>query len=108
MRTATRFATGRPAAGRCRRRFPGRSPQAHGIRRMRRDDRTADRPEWPCARYFRSLASLQLRRWPAGGSSMTYRYDLDYLEPSDGSLLGVLDHLLDRGVLLWGELRISV
>jgi hypothetical protein len=39
---------------------------------------------------------------------MTYRYDLDYLEPSDGSLLGVLDHLLDRGVLLWGELRISV
>lgn len=42
---------------------------------------------------------------------MTYQHDLDYLEPagaSDGSLLGVLDHLLDRGVLLWGELRISV
>ena len=42
---------------------------------------------------------------------MTYQYDLDYLEPadsSDGSLLGVLDHLLDRGVVLWGELRISV
>jgi hypothetical protein len=42
---------------------------------------------------------------------MTYRYDLDYLEPaasSDGSLLGLLDHLLDRGVMLWGELRISV
>jgi len=42
---------------------------------------------------------------------MTYRHDLDYLEPadsSDGSLLGVLDHLLDRGVVLWGELRISV
>jgi len=42
---------------------------------------------------------------------MTYQHDLDYLDPagaSDGSLLGVLDHLLDRGVLLWGELRISV
>jgi hypothetical protein len=42
---------------------------------------------------------------------MTYQYDLDYLEPADsgdGSLLGVLDHLLDRGVVLWGELRISV
>jgi len=42
---------------------------------------------------------------------MTYQPDLDYLDPadsSDGSLLGVLDHLLDRGVLLWGELRISV
>jgi hypothetical protein len=42
---------------------------------------------------------------------MTYRSDLDYLEPgasSDGSLLGLLDHLLDRGVVLWGELRISV
>ena len=42
---------------------------------------------------------------------MTYQHDLDYLEPADspdGSLLGVLDHLLDRGVLLWGELRISV
>jgi hypothetical protein len=42
---------------------------------------------------------------------MTFQTDLDYLEPadtSDGSLLGVLDHLLDRGVLLWGELRISV
>jgi gas vesicle structural protein len=42
---------------------------------------------------------------------MTYRSDRDYLEPadsSDGSLLGVLDHLLDRGVVLWGELRISV
>jgi hypothetical protein len=42
---------------------------------------------------------------------MTYRYNLDYLEPADSndrSLLGVLDHLLDRGVLLWGELRISV
>ena len=42
---------------------------------------------------------------------MTYRSDLDYLEPgasSDGSLLGMLDHLLDRGVMLWGELRISV
>jgi len=41
---------------------------------------------------------------------MTYRSDLDYLEPSssDGSLLNLLDHLLDRGVMLWGELRISV
>lgn len=42
---------------------------------------------------------------------MTYRSDLDYLEPgasSDGSLLAMLDHLLDRGVMLWGELRISV
>jgi hypothetical protein len=42
---------------------------------------------------------------------MSYQSDLDYLEPadsSDGSLLGVLDHLLDRGVVLWGELRISV
>jgi hypothetical protein len=42
---------------------------------------------------------------------MTYQSDLDYLEPAaspDGSLLGVLDHLLDRGVVLWGELRISV
>ena len=42
---------------------------------------------------------------------MTYRPNLDYLEPAeagDGSLLGVLDQLLDRGVLLWGELRISV
>ncbi|BAM87507.1 gas vesicle protein GvpJ 2 [Bradyrhizobium oligotrophicum S58] len=42
---------------------------------------------------------------------MTYRADLDYLEPaasSEGSLLELLDHLLDRGVLLWGELRISV
>jgi len=42
---------------------------------------------------------------------MSYRCDLDYLEPSDcsdGSLLSVLDHLLDRGVVLWGELRISV
>ena len=42
---------------------------------------------------------------------MTYRHTLDYLEPADsneGSLLGVLDHLLDRGVVLWGELRISV
>ena len=42
---------------------------------------------------------------------MTYQHDLDYLEPADagdGSLLGVLDHLLDRGVVLWGELRISV
>ena len=27
---------------------------------------------------------------------------------TDGSLVGVLDHLLDRGVVLWGELRISV
>jgi hypothetical protein len=42
---------------------------------------------------------------------MTYRHDLDYLEPAasgDGSLLDLLDHLLDRGVMLWGELRISV
>jgi hypothetical protein len=42
---------------------------------------------------------------------MTYRNDLDYLEPtgrSDDSLLSVLDQLLDRGVMLWGELRISV
>jgi len=42
---------------------------------------------------------------------MSYQCDRDYLEPadsSDGSLLGVLDHLLDRGVVLWGELRISV
>ena len=42
---------------------------------------------------------------------MTYQSDFDYLEPADspdGSLLGVLDHLLDRGVVLWGELRISV
>jgi len=42
---------------------------------------------------------------------MTYQYDLDYLEPADSSdvsLLCVLDHLLDRGVVLWGELRISV
>ncbi|CCD94530.1 putative gas vesicle protein gvpJ 2 [Bradyrhizobium sp. ORS 375] len=40
-----------------------------------------------------------------------YRADLDYLEPAasdEGSLLELLDHLLDRGVLLWGELRISV
>jgi hypothetical protein len=42
---------------------------------------------------------------------MTYQHNLDYLEPADsgdGSLLAVLDHLLDRGVVLWGELRISV
>jgi len=42
---------------------------------------------------------------------MTYRPDLDYLEPAaagDGSLLDLLDGLLDRGVMLWGELRISV
>ncbi|MGC2775949.1 MAG: gas vesicle protein GvpJ [Bradyrhizobium sp.] len=42
---------------------------------------------------------------------MTYRHDLDYLEPtasSEGSLLDLLDQLLDRGVMLWGELRISV
>jgi gas vesicle structural protein len=42
---------------------------------------------------------------------MTYQSDLDYLDSTDspdGSLLGVLDHLLDRGVVVWGELRISV
>jgi hypothetical protein len=42
---------------------------------------------------------------------MSYQHDLDYLEPAeagDGSLLGVLDRLLDRGVVLWGELRVSV
>jgi len=42
---------------------------------------------------------------------MTWRNDVDFLEPahlSHGSLLELLNRLLDRGVLVWGDLRISV
>jgi hypothetical protein len=42
---------------------------------------------------------------------MTWRNDVDFLEPAHvghGSLLELLNRLLDRGVLVWGDLRISV
>jgi gas vesicle structural protein len=40
---------------------------------------------------------------------MSYRDDVDYLEPKQGeTLLDVLDMLLDSGVVISGDLQISV
>jgi hypothetical protein len=42
---------------------------------------------------------------------VTYRPDLDFLEPAapgECSLLEALDRVLDCGVFVWGDLRISV
>jgi hypothetical protein len=41
---------------------------------------------------------------------MAFRDDVDFLDPSEdeATLLGVLDRLLDTGVVVSGDLRVSV